>query len=69
MHIKFQSKVQAKKALSKNGRIFGGCIMVGVTPCIDKVNNKLLYNFLEEVQRMNCYMCINYWWEIIIVEI
>ncbi|KAK2154866.1 hypothetical protein LSH36_255g01006 [Paralvinella palmiformis] len=36
MHIKFQSKVQAKKALSKNGRIFGGCIMVGVTPCIDK---------------------------------
>ncbi|KAK6183939.1 hypothetical protein SNE40_006503 [Patella caerulea] len=36
MHVHYQSKIQAKKALSKNGKIFGGCIMVGVLPCIDK---------------------------------
>ncbi|XP_013408984.1 nucleoporin NUP53 [Lingula anatina] len=35
MHIHYQSKLQAKKALSKNGKVFGN-IMVGVTPCIDK---------------------------------
>jgi len=53
MHILYQSKLQAKKvsyqktillfnynfsqALSKNGKIFGSDIMVGVQPCIDKV--------------------------------
>ncbi|XP_014770927.1 nucleoporin NUP35 [Octopus bimaculoides] len=36
MHIQYQSKLQAKKALSKNGKIFGDSIMLGVTPCIDK---------------------------------
>ncbi|XP_013783121.1 nucleoporin NUP53-like [Limulus polyphemus] len=36
MHIHFQSKLQAKKALSKNGKVFGGSIMVGVKPCIEK---------------------------------
>ncbi|XP_075036587.1 nucleoporin NUP35 [Mixophyes fleayi] len=36
MHIQFQSKLQARKALSKDGRIFGDCIMIGVKPCIDK---------------------------------
>ncbi|CAG2244616.1 NUP35 [Mytilus edulis] len=36
MHLHYQSKLQAKKALSKNGRMFAGNIMVGVTPCIDK---------------------------------
>lgn len=37
MHLHYQSKIQAKKALSKHGKVFGGNIMVGVTPCIDKV--------------------------------
>lgn len=37
MHIQFQNKLQAKRALSKSGKIFGGTIMVGVTQCIDKV--------------------------------
>lgn len=32
------------QALSKNGKIFGNGIMVGVQPCIDKVSN---YNILE----------------------
>ncbi|XP_033101431.1 nucleoporin NUP35-like [Anneissia japonica] len=36
LHIQYTSKIQAKKALSKNGKIFGNSIMVGVTPCIDK---------------------------------
>ncbi|KAL5006330.1 hypothetical protein ScPMuIL_015136 [Solemya velum] len=35
MHMHYQSKLQAKKALSKNGKVYGGSIMVGVTPCID----------------------------------
>lgn len=36
IHIHYQSKLQAKKVLSKNGKVFGGSIMVGVAPCIDK---------------------------------
>ncbi|MEE6489849.1 hypothetical protein FKM82_015697 [Ascaphus truei] len=36
MHIQYQSKLQARKALSKDGRIFGECIMIGVKSCIDK---------------------------------
>jgi nuclear pore complex protein Nup53 len=36
LHIHYQSKLQAKKALSKNGKVFGGSIMIGVVPCIDK---------------------------------
>ncbi|XP_067654547.1 nucleoporin NUP35-like [Haliotis asinina] len=36
MHIHYQSKIQAKKALSKNGKVFGNSMMVGVLPCIDK---------------------------------
>ncbi|XP_014346083.1 nucleoporin NUP35 isoform X2 [Latimeria chalumnae] len=36
MHIQYQSKLQARKALSKDGKIFGDSIMIGVKPCIDK---------------------------------
>ncbi|KTF87312.1 hypothetical protein cypCar_00038949 [Cyprinus carpio] len=36
MHVRYQSKLQARKALSKDGRIFGEAIMIGVKPCIDK---------------------------------
>jgi len=36
LRIQYQSKLQAKKALSKNGKVFGGSVMVGVMPCIDK---------------------------------
>ena len=49
MHIRYQSKLQARKALSKDGRIFGESIMIGVKPCIDKVSycwckeNNLIY--------------------------
>ncbi|NXF95234.1 NUP35 protein, partial [Eubucco bourcierii] len=36
MHIRYQSKLQARKALSKDGRVFGESIMIGVKPCIEK---------------------------------
>lgn len=36
VHIHYQSKIQAKKALGKNGKIFSGNMMIGVQPCIDK---------------------------------
>lgn len=34
LHVKYQTKIQAKKALSKNGKIFARSIMIGVLPCI-----------------------------------
>jgi len=36
MHIQYQTKLQAQKALSKNGKILSNNLMVGVMPCIDK---------------------------------
>ncbi|XP_063070510.1 nucleoporin NUP35 isoform X2 [Engraulis encrasicolus] len=36
MHIQYQSKLQARKALSKDGKVFGEAIMIGVKSCIDK---------------------------------
>uniref|UniRef100_A0A4W5LMD7 Nucleoporin NUP35 n=1 Tax=Hucho hucho TaxID=62062 RepID=A0A4W5LMD7_9TELE len=36
MHIQYQSRLQARKALSKDGKVFGEAIMIGVKPCIDK---------------------------------
>ncbi|XP_032879698.1 nucleoporin NUP35 isoform X2 [Amblyraja radiata] len=36
MHVQYQSKLQARKALSKDGKVFGESIMIGVKPCIDK---------------------------------
>ncbi|KAH6941561.1 hypothetical protein HPB50_027516 [Hyalomma asiaticum] len=33
MHICYQSRLQAKKALSKNGKVFGAHTMVGVKAC------------------------------------
>ncbi|GFR97438.1 nucleoporin NUP53, partial [Elysia marginata] len=36
MHIHYMTKMQAKKALSKDGKVYGGCMKIGVTPCIEK---------------------------------
>jgi len=36
MHLRFQTKLQAKKALSKNGTVVGGTIMIGVRQCSDQ---------------------------------
>uniref|UniRef100_H2Z562 Nucleoporin NUP53 n=1 Tax=Ciona savignyi TaxID=51511 RepID=H2Z562_CIOSA len=35
MHIHYESRLQARKALSRNGKIIGGNVMIGVVPCID----------------------------------
>ncbi|KAG1702037.1 Nucleoporin NUP35 [Nymphon striatum] len=35
MHVCYKSKLQAKKAISKNGKIIGGNMMVGVKLCVD----------------------------------
>jgi len=34
IHIQYKTKIQARKALSKNGKIYEGKIMIGVVPCI-----------------------------------
>lgn len=39
MHLQYQSRLQARKALSKDGKVFGDAIMVGVKPCIEKVGD------------------------------
>lgn len=36
LHIQYQTKLQAQKAISKNGKILANSLMVGVMPCIDK---------------------------------
>lgn len=36
VHVKYQTKLQAKKALSKNGKIFARTMMIGVCGCIKK---------------------------------
>ncbi|XP_052257154.1 nucleoporin NUP35-like isoform X4 [Dreissena polymorpha] len=46
MHIHYQSKIQAKKALSKNGKVLGNNIMVGVNSCIDK---KVMFGDKENI--------------------
>lgn len=34
IHIQYKTKIQARKALSKNGKIIEGQIMIGVVPCV-----------------------------------
>jgi len=36
MHIRYQTRLQARKALSKNGSILGGTIMIGVAQCSEE---------------------------------
>lgn len=36
MHIHYETKLQAKKAIGKNGKVFGKAMMIGVTQCIEK---------------------------------
>ena len=53
MHVKYQTKLQAKKALSKNGKIFARTMMVGVCTCIKKdiANLEATYNMTTELNR------------------
>ena len=34
--VQYASKLQAQKALTKNGKIIADGLMIGVVPCIDK---------------------------------
>lgn len=36
MHLRFQTPHEALKALSYNGKVFSGSIMLGVTPCLEQ---------------------------------
>ena len=58
MHLHYQSKIQAKKALSKNGKVFGGSIMVGVGPCIDKVSIMSLFTALFVKIWLDGWLCL-----------
>nr|XP_002128577.1 nucleoporin NUP35-like isoform X1 [Ciona intestinalis] len=35
MHIHYESRLQVKKAMSRNGKVVGTNVMIGVVPCID----------------------------------
>lgn len=37
MHVRYQTKLECRKALSNNGKVFGGTIMIGVMLCKDQV--------------------------------
>lgn len=37
IHIRYQTKLECRKALSNNGKVFGGTIMIGVMLCKDQV--------------------------------
>lgn len=43
------TKFHAQKALSKNGKIIANNIMIGVLPCIDKVN--LLFKIVSSLKK------------------
>jgi len=52
MHIRFQTRLQASKAMSKNSSVLGGSIMVGVMPCkeesvLDNLNSSLTTSVLD----------------------
>merc|ERR1712115_264527 len=36
MHVRFQTRMQANKAVAKNGCVLGGSIMVGISSCKDE---------------------------------
>lgn len=51
LHIRFSSPIEARRALSKNGKVLGQSIMVGVIPSDSKV--------IEDAENANIsgYVC------------
>ncbi|XP_071444129.1 nucleoporin NUP35 [Hetaerina americana] len=47
IHLRFRTVREARRALGKNGKVFGGCMMVGVIPCQDV---EILHNQKENIQ-------------------
>lgn len=41
MHLKFASRLQARKALARNGRCLSDTLMIGIVPCTDVVCSNL----------------------------
>lgn len=44
MHLQYQTRVEVRRALGNNGKIFGGNTMIGVMPCTDPVSKVCLWN-------------------------
>lgn len=44
MHLKFASRLQARKALARNGRLLTDTLMIGVVPCTDLVSLCIIAN-------------------------
>jgi len=55
MHLRFQTRMQASKALSKSGTVLGGTLMVGVGPCKD--SNLTLSDGDKENSVLNTSLC------------
>lgn len=55
LHIQYQTKLQAQKALSKNGKVLANNIMVGVMKCIDKsvMSGQTTSHSFEQKDEMN----------------
>jgi len=52
MHIRFQTRLQASKAIGRNSSVLGGSIMVGVAPCreegvLEATNSSLTTSVLD----------------------
>lgn len=62
MHLKYQTKMQAQKALGKSNKVMGGSIMIGVSLCSDPVvttednyaNNSSLLNQSQVIAGSSC---------------
>uniref|UniRef100_A0A914XEQ7 Nucleoporin NUP53 n=1 Tax=Plectus sambesii TaxID=2011161 RepID=A0A914XEQ7_9BILA len=55
MHIRYQSTLSARQALSKNGTVFDNTLQLGVSPCTDKAIMQRFTNtsFVEQQQSAN----------------
>ena len=53
MHLKFASRLQARKAMARNGRLLTDTLMVGVVPCTDAVTPLIFFNLIA--YRSQCY--------------
>jgi len=58
LHIQYKTKLQARKALSKNGKIIQGQIMIGVVPCV-KAGVKAYFAIFSEVFFIRTFYFLN----------
>jgi len=53
IHIQYETKFQAQKALTKNGKILDRRLMVGVSPCLDSAAIQSARSFPSELQTIH----------------